>query len=67
MRMQNTNKEVAKMSNELKDIANRLGGYNDDGWQITSAQKVGGGWRLDIQPLVKEPDAEAQEATNENN
>jgi hypothetical protein len=66
--MQNTNKEVAKMSNELKDIANRLSGYNDDGWQIKSAQKqANGGWSLTIQPIEKEPEAEKQEATNENN
>lgn len=56
------------MSNELKDIANRLSGYNDDGWQIESAQKqVNGGWSLIIQPIEKEPEAEKQEATNENN
>lgn len=66
MRMHNTNKEVAKMSNELKDIVNRLNGYSDDGWVVTSAEKLAnGGWRLDIQPY--EPEAEKQEATNENN
>ncbi|MBO5921092.1 MAG: hypothetical protein J6Q48_01725 [Bacteroidaceae bacterium] len=56
------------MSNELKDIVNRLNGYSDDGWVVTSAEKLGnGGWRLDLQPLVKEPEAEMQEATDDNN
>lgn len=56
------------MSNELKDIVNRLNGYSDGGWVVISAEKLaGGGWRLELQPLINEPEAEKQEATNENN
>lgn len=54
------------MSNELKDIAERLNKYADEGWEITSAEKLAnGGWRLDIQPIAEKE--EPQEATNENN
>ena len=54
------------MSNELKDIVNRLNGYSDEGWEVTSAQKVGGGWRLDVRPLgtsaeVAEPEVEDED------
>ena len=52
------------MSNELKDIAMRLNGYGDDGWQIESASKrADGGWDLIIQPLEKE-ETEAQDDNN---
>lgn len=55
------------MSNELKDIAERLNRYADEGWEITSAEKLAnGGWRLDIQPIA-EKEAEPQEATDDNN
>ena len=53
------------MSNELKDIAQRLNGYSDDGWEITQAAKhEDGSWTLTIQPMAPEAD---QEATNDNN
>ena len=53
------------MSNELKDIAERLDRYADEGWEITSAEKLAnGGWNLIIQPIAKE---QTQEATNDNN
>lgn len=56
------------MSNELKDIANKLSGYSDgEGWDIYSAEKLNdGSWRLEIRPESKEPKA-IQEATNDNN
>ena len=56
------------MSNELKDIANKLGGYsNGEGWEIYSAEKLNdGSWRLEIRLESKEPKAD-QEATNDNN
>ena len=60
------------MSNELKDIANKLCPYDSisDGWAIISAEKLAGGnWRLEIQPHLVETkeEAESQEATNDNN
>lgn len=54
------------MSNELKDIAERLSKYQDDGWEITQAAKnEDGSWCLTIQPIAKEDDV--QEAPNDNN
>lgn len=55
------------MSNELKDIAERLNkNYEDEGWIIETAEKrKDGGWNLVIQPMVL-PKAD-QEATNDNN
>ncbi len=51
------------MSNELKEIADRLNGICDDGWQIEEASKrADGGWNLIIQPIKKEP-----EVTDDNN
>jgi hypothetical protein len=52
------------MSNELKDIAERLNRYSDDnGWQIESASKrADGGWDLIIQPMGKD----TKEAGNDN-
>jgi len=39
------------MDNELKDIANKLEGYNEAGWVITSAQRnADGSWELHILP-----------------
>lgn len=53
------------MSNELKDIAERLNRYADEGWIIESADKrKDGGWNLIIQPMGKK---QPQEATNDNN
>ena len=54
------------MSNELRDIADRLNkNYEDAGWKIETAEKrADGGWNLVIQPMVPEAD---QEATNDNN
>ena len=53
------------MSNELKDIAQRLNGYSDDGWEITQAAKhEDGSWTMTIQPLEPKEDPEA---TNDNN
>ena len=55
------------MSNELKDIAQRLNPYNDDGWQIETAEKrADGGWNLVIHPMVKATEV-PQEVTNDNN
>ena len=52
------------MANELKDIAERLNGYANDGWVIESAEKRSdGGWNLIIQPMAKE---QTQGATNDN-
>ena len=43
------------MSNELKDIADKLYGYGYDGWQIISAEKrQDGGWNLTILPMEKQ-------------
>lgn len=58
------------MSNELKDIANKLCPYDSisDGWVITSAEKLkGGGWRLELEPHLVEDKTEDQEATDDNN
>ena len=57
------------MSNELRDIAERLNkNYEDEGWKIETAEKrADGGWNLVIQPMEKAPKAVAQEATDENN
>ena len=53
------------MANELKDIAERLHkDYEDEGWEIRSAEKrQDGGWTLVIQPAPEAP----QEATDDNN
>ena len=54
------------MSNELKDIAQRLNPYSDDGWEIIAATKTNNGsWDLTIQPVAPAP-TEDQEATNDN-
>ena len=55
------------MSNELKDIAERLNkNYEDAGWKIETAEKrADGGWNLVIQPMVA-PEVD-QEATDDNN
>lgn len=54
------------MSNELKDIAERLNKYCDSGWEITQASKQeDGSWILTIRSL-EEAEAD-QEATNDNN
>ncbi|MBP5793444.1 MAG: hypothetical protein J6W46_07380 [Spirochaetaceae bacterium] len=44
------------MSNELKDIAERLHkDYEDEGWDIIKAEKrQGGGWNLEILPRPEE-------------
>lgn len=57
------------MSNELMDIVDKLNGYKaGEGWMVISADKrTDGGWNLIVQPIAKEPVAEKQEATNENN
>ena len=56
------------MSNELKDIAERLSRYLDEGWEITQAAKnEDGSWCLTVQLIEKKPKAETQEATNDNN
>lgn len=53
------------MSNELLDIADKLNGYDGQGWKIETAEKrADGGWNLVIQPMAPEAD---QEATNDNN
>lgn len=53
------------MSNELKEIADRLNGICDDGWQITqAARRVDGSWDLVIQPIEKEAKAEANDDNN---
>ena len=55
------------MSNELKDIAQRLNGYSDDGWEIIAATRTNNGsWELTIQP-VEPAGIKDQEATNDNN
>ena len=42
------------MGNELKDIVERLCGY-DDGWIVeTAGKRADGGWDLIVQPLKKE-------------
>ena len=51
------------MSNELKDIVDRLNGVCDDGWQIIHAvRRTDGSWALVIQPIAKE--AEAKDDNN---
>ena len=56
------------MSNELKDIAERLSRYLDEGWEITQAAKnEDGSWCLTVQLIEKKPKVENQEATNDNN
>ena len=56
------------MSNELKDIVERLNRCyeSDAGWIVESASKRSdGGWDLSIQPVATAPEA-PQEATNDN-
>lgn len=56
------------MSNELKDIAERLSRYLDEGWEITQAAKCeDGSWCLTVQLIEKETKAEPKEATDDNN
>ena len=58
------------MSNELKDIAERLNRYADEGWEITTATKrADGGWDLTIQPMEKDTKRtkKTREAANDNN
>ena len=55
------------MSNELKDIADRLSKFYDDGWVITQAAKQeDGSWLLTVQPIETDK-VLVQEATNDNN
>ena len=50
------------MSNDLKDIANRLCPYDQGGWQVLSAEKLANGnWKLEIQPMSR------KEATDDEN
>lgn len=52
------------MSNELKDIANRLSDYkNENGWQIVNAKKSGSKWFLVIEEVTP---AETKEAADDN-
>ena len=47
------------MDNELKDIADRLDRYNEDGWTITNAQKMDdGSWCLTIHLKKQKEDAD---------
>ena len=56
--------EVANMSNELKDIANRLSDFKDEnGWQIVNAKKADGKWFLVIEEITP---AEKKEAAHDN-
>lgn len=58
------------MSNELKDIAERLNRYADEGWEITIATKrADGGWDLTIQPMERDTKRtkKTREAANDNN
>lgn len=53
------------MSNELKDIAERLSGYSDDGWSIFSAEKQpDGSWSLVIKAIKDEAKKEASDDNN---
>lgn len=56
------------MSNELKDLANRLCKYDSiaDGWQIVSAVKqADGSWDLKVIPCEEDEDKEAPNDNNE--
>ena len=52
------------MSNELRDIVNRLSGYSDTfGWEVTNAQKnEDGTWTLKVKEIENE-----EEAVNDEN
>ncbi len=52
------------MSNELRDIANRLTNYdNTEGWVITSAmRKEDGSWDLVLKPLITKEDVDGNSA-----
>ena len=54
------------MSNELKDIVNRLSGYSDfEGWEILNAQKTEDGkWALLIDK-IKLPEVPKEAVKNE--
>ena len=52
------------MSNELKDISNRLSDFKDEnGWQIVNAKKAGGKWFLVIEEITP---ADTEEAAHDN-
>ena len=57
------------MTNELKDIAQRLSGYGEEtDWVINSASKrPDGGWDLIVYPSNKDKPKDTKEATNDNN
>jgi hypothetical protein len=59
-------KEVTYMSNELKDIAYKLEGFDEKGWMITSAQRnPDGSWDLHIlKRPIEEPKKEAADDNN---
>ena len=53
------------MDNELRDIANKLEGYNERGWMATSAQRnADGSWDLHIIRYAKP--AEKEDADDDN-
>lgn len=53
------------MGNELKDITSRLCGYNEKGWQVTKAEKLGNGrWELTV--VQMEIETPEPEETNDN-
>ena len=55
------------MSNELLDIADKLNGYDGQGWKIIAATTTNNGsWELTIQPVTP-TELKPQEATNDNN
>ena len=53
------------MSNELKDIAVKLNGYNEKGWQIIRAKKADGKWFLVIEEIEPAKDMEATDGSIE--
>ncbi len=57
------------MTNELKDIAQRLSGYGEEtDWVINTASKrPDGGWDLIVYPSNKDKPKDTKEATNDNN
>jgi hypothetical protein len=61
-----TNNRRLSMDNELKEIANKLEGYNEKGWLITSAMRgQDGSWSLHIVPR-KQSEEPKQEAADDN-